>query len=119
MHGHTRSGVLVMPSPPGGWTVLEVDVAGDALHVDGGEPIASPDMTGALSAVYDVLTLISEGRLPTMHEFAQESVRGFVRELEARGYDREAALRILLDMVDRRASRPPKGNRLPPQASRG
>lgn len=46
-----------------------------------------------------------------MHEHVQESLRDFVRTLEARGYDRQAAVRILLDMVDRRASDPPKAIR--------
>ncbi|HZU14947.1 MAG TPA: hypothetical protein VFB58_19085 [Chloroflexota bacterium] len=119
MDRDTRSGVLVMPLPESGWSVLEVDVSDGELRADLSRPITSGDVSGALSAAFDVLTLMTEGRLPTMHEFAQESVRSFVRELESHGYDREAALRILLDMVDRRASRPPKAKRMTQPASRG
>lgn len=46
-----------------------------------------------------------------MHEHVQQSVREFVRELEQRGYDRESALKLLMDVADRQASLPPKAVR--------
>lgn len=46
-----------------------------------------------------------------MHEHVQQSVRDLVRDLEQRGYDRESALKLLMDMVDRQATRPPKAMR--------
>lgn len=46
-----------------------------------------------------------------MHEHVQQSVRDLVRDLERRGYDRESALKLLMDMVDRQATHPPKGCR--------
>lgn len=112
-----RAGVLLFaPAQAGGtWDVVELD--GEVFdHVapigNSTEAAARFDSAGrALGAAYDVLTLKSEGRLPAMHEHVQESVRDFVRALEARGYDREAAVKILLDLADRQASDPPKGSR--------
>lgn len=46
-----------------------------------------------------------------MHDHVQQSVRDLVRDLELRGYDRESALKLLMDVVDRRAFLPPKGRR--------
>jgi hypothetical protein len=103
-------GVLVLPPPDGegGWTVVEID---RGLAVEAQREFATAGR--ALQAAYDVLTLMSEGRMPGMYEHTQESVRDFVRALEARGYDRESAVKLLLDMVDRRASAPPKADPRP------
>ncbi len=46
-----------------------------------------------------------------MHEHVQQSVRDLVRDLEQRGYDRESALKLLMDMVDRQNFLPPKASR--------
>ena len=105
------AGVLVLPPSVGEgvWRVVEVDAAFIPEDATGGPPAETfPTPTRALSAAFDVLTILEEGRIPAMHEHVQESVRDFVRALEARGYDRESALKVLIDMVDRRASHPPK-----------
>jgi hypothetical protein len=113
----TRPGVLVLAPEDGlrQWDVLEVDsevFAGLSVGESScDEPATFASAGQALGAAFDVLTLLSEGRLPAMHEYVQESVRDFVRTLEERGYDREAAVKILLDMADRRASDPPKAPR--------
>jgi hypothetical protein len=115
-----RPGVLVLAPENGGrqWDVVEVDSEiFSGLSVDGaaaGGPAGFSSAGQALGAAFDVLTLLAEGRLPAMHEYVQESVRDFVRALEERGYDREAAVKILLDMADRRASDPPKAPRRRP-----
>lgn len=46
-----------------------------------------------------------------MHEHVQQSVREFLRQLEERGFDRETALKLLMDVADRQASFPPKASR--------
>lgn len=115
----TRPGVLVLAPEDGReqWDVLEVDsevFPGLSVGESSGDELSAFASAGqALGAAFDVLTLLSEGRLPAMHEYVQESVRDFVRTLEERGYDREAAVKILLDMADRRASDPPKAPRRP------
>lgn len=96
--------------PPGadgtGWRIVEIE---SDLESDDGQTFDSS--AGALHAAFDTLTIMVEGRMPAMHEHAQESVRDLVRSLEARGYDREAAVKLLLDMVDRRRHAPPKAAR--------
>jgi hypothetical protein len=108
--------VLAPSDADGTWDVVEIDAEVFGLvapaSTDPHSAGAAFDTPGrALGAAYDVLTLIGEGRLPAMYEHVQESVRDFVRTLEARGYDREAAVKILLDLADRQASDPPKAPR--------
>lgn len=107
-----QQGVLVLPpdSHHSGWRVVEVEAdafSSVAAGADDSERFSS--RAHAVSAAFDVLTLIEEGRVPAMHEYVQASVRDFVRTLEARGYDRESAVKILMEMVERRATTPPKG----------
>lgn len=54
-----------------------------------------------------------------MNDNIQESLRGFVRQLEGRGYDRDTALRMVLDIAGRHASAPPKGRPPTIRARRG
>ncbi len=95
------------------WTVVEVDAeVFEDIHVAPGEDAETatcnfPTAPAALNAAYDLLTLITEGRMPTTHEHVQESVREFVRTLENRGYDRDAAVKLLLQMVDTMSARSP------------
>ena len=116
--GSDGHGILVLGPSVGrdGWHVVEVDsdvFAGLSVNPDliDDSHAHFESASGALNAAHDLLTLMAEGRIPAMHERLQESVRDFVRTLEARGYDREAAVKILLDMADRRASDPPKAIR--------
>ncbi len=109
------SGLLLLPpdSADPSWKVLEVDAdvfdvispAGDGYSP--GDVLRYNSAPAALGAAYDTLTLITEGRVPAMHEHVQESVREFVQLLEDRGYDREHALRLLNQMVDRAGDRSP------------
>lgn len=108
-----RLAVLVVDTGGGTWAVVEVtDVAFDGFSAPPGARASIHGTAGAaVHAAFDLLTLMTEGRIPAMHEHAQQSVQEFVRTLEARGYDRQAAVRVLLDMLDRRASDPPKAHR--------
>lgn len=117
----TRPGVLILTPRDGEerWEVVEVDevvfgrlcAAGSAL--DQVEQLPA-SVGAALGAAYEVLTLITEGRMPAMHEYVQESVREFVEELEAKGFDRRTALKLLLQVVDDMAERSPVGDRRAP-----
>lgn len=111
-----RAGILLLApeGASGSWELVEVDAAAcEAVSPEGaptcGAEFRSP--TEALAAAYDVLTLMTEGRLPAMHEHVQESVREFVSVLEKKGYDRRAAVGIVIDMIERRSSLPPKAGR--------
>lgn len=116
MAGERTLGVLVLPPAAANesWQVLEVDYGVyESIRLPP-ESSGPPDSVArynscraALDAAYDTLTLIAEGRVPAMHEHTQESVRELVQVLEDRGYDREAAVRLLLDMVDRLSERSP------------
>lgn len=107
-----RGAVLILePAAPGeSWEVIELS-APPELFRDAEGAVSFPEPTPALHRAYDLLTLMSEGRVPAMHEHVQQSVREFVRELEQRGYDRETALKLLMDVADRQASLPPKASR--------
>jgi hypothetical protein len=107
-----RGAVLILePTAPGGpWEVVELSAPPEFFGgVQGAISVSDP--ASALHRAYDLLTLMSEGRVPAMYEHVQQSVREFVRELEQRGYDRETALKLLMDMADRQASLPPKASR--------
>lgn len=109
-------GILVLPPDDWNqsWKVLEVDVETfDRVHLVPGEadvPDAATSyesVSAALAAGYEILTLMTEGRVPAMHEHVQESVREFIELLEDRGYDRRSALQLLTQMVDRMSDRSP------------
>jgi hypothetical protein len=115
MSNRVASGILLLPPDRAdpSWKVLEVDadvfdsisLSGDGLSPE--DVLRYNSAPAALGAAYDTLTLITEGRVPAMHEHVQESVREFVQLLEDRGYDREHALRLLTQMVDRMGDRSP------------
>jgi hypothetical protein len=106
-----RGAVLVLePLAPGlPWEVVEI--AAPAEFFPRPDDAGFPDPASALHHAFELLTLMSEGRVPAMHEHVQQSVREFLRQLEERGFDRETALKLLMDVADRQASFPPKASR--------
>lgn len=115
-----RAAVLILqPVRPGEpWQVVELAAPAEFFAGVASDASDCPTATSALRVAHDLAILISEGRVPAMHEHARESVREFISELERRGYDRESAVRLLLDMVDRRAGTPPKAPRSSARSSR-
>jgi hypothetical protein len=103
--------LILEPAAQGApWEVVELSAPAEFFAGAGGAGSFSGP-AAAVHRAYDLLTLMSEGRVPAMHEHVQQSVREFVRELEQRGYDRETALKLLMDVADRQASLPPKATR--------
>jgi hypothetical protein len=105
--------LIVAPEQEGAeWTVAEVDAdifAGVSLPERNERDVVCVHATAAqaLGAAYDILTVLTKGRLPGMHEHTQESIREFWRALAHKGYSREESVRLLLTLVDDMAERTP------------
>jgi hypothetical protein len=113
-HRHDERGavLIVEPAEPGGeWRVAEITAPSEFFAGAVAEASAFRTPAAAVHGAHDLLTVMTEGRVPAMHEHVQESVREFVRELEQRGFDRESALKLLMDVVDRQTTVPPKAPR--------